>query len=66
MPIPNRNPDEKPKDFLQRCMSDKIMNKEYPNIKQRYAICNSQLKHKSKSLLSQFLDYFRSSNDKST
>jgi hypothetical protein len=39
MPIPQPKPDEKKNDFISRCMSDKVMVKEYPDQAQRYAIC---------------------------
>ena len=42
MPIPKPRKNESRKDFTSRCMSDKIMKKEYPNRDQRYAVCNSQ------------------------
>ena len=46
MPIPKPGKDEKENDFISRCMSDKVMNKEYPDEKQRAAICFSQWKQK--------------------
>lgn len=39
MPIPNRTPEEEKSDFIARCMSDDIMMNEYPDVKQRLAIC---------------------------
>jgi len=39
MPIPKPKKGEKQNDFISRCMSDKTMNKEYPDQKQRTAIC---------------------------
>lgn len=39
MPIPKRNPNEDKNKFIQRCMSSDMMNKEYPDQKQRYAVC---------------------------
>ncbi len=40
MPLPKPKNDEDKKDFLDRCMADEVMNTEYPDNKQRYAICN--------------------------
>lgn len=57
MPIPNRQKDESKKDFLSRCMSDDTMNKEYPDNKQRYAICQNQA-NKSESWIMAFIKYF--------
>ena len=44
MPLPNPTSEESKKEFLDRCMSDKVMNKEFSDPKQRYAVCNSQWK----------------------
>ena len=42
MPLPNRNPREGKDDFISRCMSDSKMNSEFPESKQRYAVCQRQ------------------------
>ena len=42
MPIPTPQPKEKQKEFIQRCMNDEVMNKEYPDKDQRYSICIMQ------------------------
>jgi len=44
MPIPTPQPEEKDKEFIQRCMIDDIMVKEYPDKDQRYSICIAQIK----------------------
>lgn len=44
MPIPSRKPNEATEKFLNRCMSNITMNKEYPDASQRYAICMGQAK----------------------
>jgi len=44
MPIPKPKDNETQKEFIQRCMADKTMVSEYPDEKQRYAICMTQLK----------------------
>lgn len=44
MPIPKRNPNESEDNFISRCMSNPTMKKEYPDSKQRVAICINQLK----------------------
>ncbi len=49
MPIPKPKKDETKKEFLKRCKADKIMLKEYPDEKQRNAICNKQWEDKEKS-----------------
>ena len=42
MPIPSRRKEEKPNDFMSRCMSDDKLKKEFPNNKQRTAVCMSK------------------------
>lgn len=49
MPIPSPGEKETTKEFISRGMSDEVMNKEYPDISQRYAICQNQTKKKSKA-----------------
>ena len=44
MPIPTPQPEEKDKEFLQRCMIDDKMVEEYPDKDQRYSICITQIK----------------------
>ena len=48
MPIPKPTPQEDKKSFISRCMGDSVMNKEYPDSKQRARICYSQWDRKSK------------------
>ena len=42
MPIPSPHKDEEKKKFLERCMSDEIMLKDFPDDDQRFAVCNTQ------------------------
>lgn len=42
MPIPSRDKDEDRKSFVARCMSDDKMKSEYPDPKQRTAVCMSR------------------------
>ena len=49
MPIPSKKEDEDKNKFMSRCMGDDTMNTEYPEGKQRYAVCVGQIKHKSES-----------------
>lgn len=49
MPIPKPQPQESNKEFIQRCMMNDVMVKEYDQ-DQRYAICREQLqKHENAS-----------------
>lgn len=51
MPIPKKRKDEDKKSFVQRCMSNNIMVNDYPDIKQRAAICLGQTRKSTKSNL---------------
>jgi hypothetical protein len=42
MPIPTPNKDEDKQAFLGRCMSSEVMKEEYPDSKQRVAVCLSK------------------------
>lgn len=42
MPLPNPKKNEKQGDFISRCAGDETMNKDFPNTKQRVAVCYSQ------------------------
>ena len=42
MPIPNKNKDEDKNKFMQRCMSDEVMKKEFPDQDRRTAVCMSK------------------------
>jgi hypothetical protein len=44
MPIPEIKPAETKDEFIARCMRDKIMTAEYPDERQRAAICYNQSK----------------------
>lgn len=47
MPIPKRKQNEDSQKFVSRCMSNETMKKEYPDTKQRVAICLGQTRTKS-------------------
>lgn len=60
MPIPKPTPTEDVDKFIDRCMSDENMNTDYPDEKQRYAICLvTYEKQAQKNILAQetFTDY---------
>jgi len=52
MPIPSPRSGEPQKTFISRCMSDALMNKEFPDIKQRNAVCFSRWRKKELMKLS--------------
>ena len=56
MPIPKRKKDEDKKAFIQRCMSNPLMNEEYPDAKQRAAICISQTKQSKSSISEEVME----------
>lgn len=63
MPIPNKRKDEDRQNFIARCMGDEVMKKDYPDNKQRIAICLGQSTKRSKSdLLSQVQDHLLAQN----
>lgn len=39
MPIPSKRVSEDVNKFIKRCMTDEEMKKEFPNEKQRFAVC---------------------------
>ena len=43
MPIPTPLPKEQQGEFIQRCMMDDVMVREYKDTDQRYAVCREQL-----------------------
>jgi hypothetical protein len=51
MPIPSKKQNEDKQKFVSRCMSSEVMKKDYPDSKQRVAICIGQTKTKTKSTL---------------
>ena len=44
MPIPKPKDGETQDEFIQRCMADETMTSEFPDEKQRYAVCMTQFK----------------------
>jgi HK97 family phage prohead protease len=53
MPIPKPKNDEDHDEFMDRCMGDDVMNDEYPDGKQRAAVCEQQWKDKDKKTMNQ-------------
>jgi len=44
MPIPTPNPGESEREFISRCMSSDVMQREYPRQDQRAAVCYSSFR----------------------
>jgi hypothetical protein len=45
MPIPKPKKNEKRNEFMQRCMADPVMIREYKNTDQRLAICAKEFRN---------------------
>jgi len=50
MPLPNPKAGEKENDFMGRCMGSDTMKKEFPDQKQRLAVCYSQFRKKKEDV----------------
>lgn len=61
MPLPKAKKGEKQSEFVSKCMGDPMMNKDFPDQKQRAAVCYSQFKRKSKA--SESLDWEDSADE---
>jgi len=53
MPIPKPRANEKEDKFIGDCMGDSVMNKDFPNQKQRYAVCKSTFDRAKKAKASE-------------
>src|SRR5690606_33792603 len=51
VPIPTPQPNESAEEFIERCMSDETMVAEYPDEKQRYAVCQAQLEGEGRQVV---------------
>lgn len=49
MPLPTKHKKETEQEFMGRCMSDDIMNKDFKDQKQRAAVCYSQYRKRTKN-----------------
>ena len=49
MPLPRPTANQKRKDFVSECMDDSVMREEFPNNKQRAAVCHSRYETAKKS-----------------
>lgn len=48
MPISTPRTEEDKETFINRCMSDGVMNREFPSNEQRFAVCNQKWRDKGK------------------
>ena len=62
MPIPNKKLNEDKDKFVQRCMSNETMKKEYPDSKQRVAVCLGQTRKSKSNLIENVHDQLFASN----
>ena len=51
MPLPLPQDNENRQDFIAKCMANEIMNKEFSDSKQRYAVCMSQWKSSKANIM---------------
>jgi len=58
MPLPSPKEDQEKGEFVSSCMSDPDMIKEFPDSKQRAAVCYSQHKRAKKLKGSESLDWY--------
>lgn len=56
MPIPSRKQNEDKNKFVSRCMGDSVMKKDYPDSKQRVAICLGQTRKNKGCLIEDVQD----------
>jgi hypothetical protein len=61
MPIPSPKGEPK-KNFLSKCMGDSVMVKEFPDEKQRYAVCQSKWKKSKGTVEIDFTDQIIAAN----
>jgi len=54
MPLPTPNTGESESNFINRCMGNDTMKREFPDQKQRVAVCYRQWRRKSESMSEQF------------
>lgn len=57
MPIPDKRKNEDKQNFVARCMGDETMKKEYPDNKQRIAICLGQTKSSLVEQVCKIIEY---------
>jgi hypothetical protein len=62
MPIPSKKENEDKQKFVARCMGDETMKKDYPDSKQRVAICIGQSKKNKSSLIEDVHDELLANN----
>jgi hypothetical protein len=64
MPIPSPSPNEDKNKFVSRCMGDETMKKDYPESKQRIAVCLGQTKKNKSNIIEDMHDSLLSANYK--
>lgn len=62
MPIPKRENNEDKQKFVSRCMGDEVMKKDYPDTKQRIAVCLGQTKKSKSSIIEDVQDELLAAN----
>lgn len=62
MPVPDKQSNEDKEKFVSRCMSSEIMKQEYPDSKQRVAVCLGQSKKNKGSFIEEVHDQLLANN----
>ena len=57
MPLPRPDKNQSQKEFINKCMDDSAMLEEFPNGKQRAAVCYSQYEQATKSKARQWEEF---------
>lgn len=65
MPLPEPKDNEEKQEFTERCMSNDVMKREFPENKQRYAVCMKQWEGENEDIdLLKRIDNYLNKDDK--
>ncbi len=66
MPLPNPKNGQNKNDYISSCMADQAMNKEFPDNKQRAAVCYSKWREATAEIEIDFSDQIIEAKEKSS
>jgi len=66
MPLPNPKNGQNKNDYISSCMADQTMNKEFPDKKQRAAVCYSKWREATAEIEIDFSDQIIEAKEKSS
>lgn len=58
MPLPSKNKTQSDQEFMDSCLSNETVNKEFPDNSQRFAVCKSILKRSKKKNVGSFEELY--------